>query len=131
MQKIFIANAGMKGKSTYGYLCDFKYWFSKIENLNPKYYIFYTGIIDSSKTRNHKFLNCEHITSRQHKFDKLKDYIFNSSFFISNTRKIKLKYGIGLGLIVYDNTNTNSEIIYSPLLNFHYLNYTNAKNIYS
>ena len=130
-KKIFIANAGMQGKSTYGYLCDFKYWFSKIKNLNPKYYIFYIGINDGFKTRNSKFLNCENITSRQNKFDQLKDYIFNSSFFISNTRKIKLKYGIGLGLITYDNTNTNSEIIYSPLLNLHYLNYTNAKNLYT
>ena len=40
---IIIANAGLEGKSTYGYLCDFEYWCSNLENLNPKYYIFYTS----------------------------------------------------------------------------------------
>ena len=100
-KNIFLANAGQGGKSSYGYLCDFKYWFAKIENLNPKYYIFYTGINDGFKTRDADFLNCENITSRQSKSQKIKDYIYNSSFFISKIRKIKMQYSLGLGVYKY------------------------------
>ncbi len=90
-KNIIIANAGIEGKSTYGYLCDFKYWFSKIKNLKPKYYIFYTGYNDTWNTSNSKMMECEGITSRETKFDKFVDYLINSSFFLNNIKKIKHK----------------------------------------
>ena len=40
--KIF--NAGTNGKSLRGIIYDFKYWFSKIENLKPHIMILYLGI---------------------------------------------------------------------------------------
>ncbi len=98
--KYTFANAGIAGKSSYGYLCDFKYWFNKLENLKPKYYIFYTGLNDGYDNKNKSltnsnFLKCEGITSRSKVHQKIRDYFFNSSFFISSTRKIineKKKY---------------------------------------
>lgn len=86
---IIIANAGLEGKSTYGYLCDFEYWFSNLENLNPKYYIFYTGLNDVWNIKNSKKLNCDGITSRQGKFNKISDYLINTSFILSSLKVIK------------------------------------------
>lgn len=96
-RNIIIANAGMAGKSSYGYLCDFNYWFSKIDNLKPKFYIFYTGINEGINTKNSNDLRCEGITSRDTKIRKLRDFIINSSFFISKLRILKSSYNIGLG----------------------------------
>ena len=88
-KKILFVNAGMEGKSTYGYLCDFKYWFSKINDLNPKYYIFYTGYNDTFNKENSKKIECEGITSRDSNLKKLSDYLINTSFILSNLKIIK------------------------------------------
>lgn len=88
-KNILFANAGMEGKTTYGYLCDFKYWFSKLSDLNPKYYIFYTGYNDTWNSTNSKKLNCDNITARNTILEKLIDYLINSSFILSNIKIIK------------------------------------------
>ena len=95
-KNILIANAGLEGKSTYGYLCDFKYWFSKIEDLNPKYYIFYTGYNDiwnlSNDDPDSPQRHCEGITARQTKKHKVIDFLANNSFLISSILKLKNNY---------------------------------------
>lgn len=88
-KNILFANAGMEGKSTYGYLCDFKYWFSKLNDLNPKYYIFYTGYNDTWNSENSKKLNCDNITSSSSKIKKIIDYSINNSFILSNLKILK------------------------------------------
>lgn len=88
-KNILFANAGMEGKSTYGYLCDFKYWFSKLSDLNPKYYIFYTGYNDTWNSENSKKLNCDNITSSSSKINKIIDYSINNSFILSNLKILK------------------------------------------
>lgn len=88
-KNILFANAGMEGKSTYGYLCDFKYWFSKLRDLNPKYYIFYTGYNDTWNSKNSKKLNCDNITARKTRLEKFIDYLINNSFILSNVKIIK------------------------------------------
>ena len=40
---IKITNAGIEGQTSIGYIANFKFWFSKLENFKPKYFIFYTG----------------------------------------------------------------------------------------
>ena len=42
-----IINAGIEGQSTFGYIFNFKHWFSKLKNFSPKLYIFYVGINDN------------------------------------------------------------------------------------
>jgi len=88
-KNILFANAGMEGKSTYGYLCDFKYWFSKLSDLNPKYYIFYTGYNDTWNFENPKKFNCDNITSSSSKIKKIIDYSINNSFILSNLKILK------------------------------------------
>jgi lysophospholipase L1-like esterase len=84
-----IYNASADGKTTNSYANDFIYWFPKIKDFKPKYFIFYTGINDS-------FLE----THPQH-YDlkvgekwntKVEDYIKNNSFFYEIIKKIQNKY---------------------------------------
>lgn len=127
-KNIFIANAGMEGKSTYGYLCDFKHWFSKIEDLKPKYYIFYTGYNDTWNLSNDNIRSrqrhCEGSTSRQSIKHKLIDYLVNSSFLISSLLKLKNKY---FEKKVYHDANTYSSFYNKGPIR--YTSYEDAKKL--
>ena len=46
LSKYTIYNAATDGKTTRGYVNDFLYWFPKIPNFKPDYFIFYSGIND-------------------------------------------------------------------------------------
>ena len=49
---IKLLNAGVEAQSTAGIILGFKNWLFKIENLNPKFIIFYVGINDTT-TKEH------------------------------------------------------------------------------
>ena len=116
-----IYNASTDGKSTKGYVNDFKYWFPKIPNFNPKIVIFYTGINDSSLLHDEKF----DTPWRESNFEKFRDYIKNNSKTVELIKKIKFKYFVRLkkeyGL---KNVGTN---LYN---NFNYINYQDAKKMH-
>ena len=116
-----IYNGSTDGKSTKGYLNDFKYWFPKIPNFNPKIVIFYTGINDSNVLHDEKF----DIPWRESNFEKFRDYIKNNSKTVELIKKIKFKYFVRLkkeyGL---KNVGTN---LYN---NFNYINYQDAKKMH-
>jgi hypothetical protein len=44
---ICISNAGVDGHSTFGHIASFQTWFPLIENLKPKYFLFYVGVNDA------------------------------------------------------------------------------------
>ena len=117
-----IYNGSTDGKSTNGYINDFKYWFPKIPNFNPKIVIFYTGINDSNILHDKKFDN----PWRETYYEKFTDYIKNSSKIAELIKKVKFKYFIKLrkeyGL------NTVSKNLYK---NFNYINYNQAKKLYA
>ena len=117
-----IYNGSTDGKSTNGYINDFKYWFPKIPNFNPKIVIFYTGINDSNILHAEKFDN----PWRENKFDKFTDYLKNSSKIVELIKKIQFKYFVKLkkeyGLAI------TSEDLYND---FNYINYNQAKKIYN
>ena len=119
-KNISIVNAGLEGKSTYGYLCDFKYWFSKIENLRPKYFIFYTGYNDTWNTSNSKMMDCEKITSRASTLHKFIDYSVNNSFILASTIKLKhyfLEEKITFDARTYGSKhNINNKVKYTSYL---------------
>ena len=46
-EKIKIINASVDGKTLKGHINDFKFWFPKLNNFKPKYFIIYTGINDT------------------------------------------------------------------------------------
>ncbi len=85
-----IYNASTDGKSVSGYINDFNFWFTKIPNFNPKYVIFYIGINDRFNNLDNKHFLDNKISEQ--KFDQLKDYIKNNSFFYDKFKFIKNKY---------------------------------------
>ena len=116
-----IYNGSTDGKSTKGYINDFKYWFPKIPNFNPKIVIFYTGINDSNIMHNEKYDK----PWRESRYEKFTDYLKNSSKIAELVKKIKFKYFIKLkkeyGL------ETRSKDLYK---NFNYINYDKAQKMY-
>ena len=117
-----IYNGSTDGKSTKGYINDFKYWFPKIPNFNPKIVIFYTGINDSNKSHDEKFDN----PWRESNYEKFTDYIKNSSKIVELVKKVKFKYIIKLKK-EYGLTTVSKELY----KNFDYINYNQAKKIYN
>ena len=83
-----ITNASKGGKTTRGYVNDFLYWFPKIKNFNPKTYIFYTGLNDSSLSLPDHYDEIVKVNIK----DKLEDYIKNNSIFYELKKKIEFKY---------------------------------------
>ena len=118
--KIF--NGSTDGKSTKGYTNDFKYWFPKIPNFNPKIVIFYTGIIDSNLSHDEKF----DYPWRESAFEKFSDYVKNSSKIVELVKKIKFKYFAKLKR-EYGLATVGTDLYE----NFNYINYDQAKKIHN
>ncbi len=117
-----IYNGSTDGKSTKGYANDFKYWFPKIPNFNPKIVIFYTGIIDSSLSQDEKF----DYPWRESAFEKFSDYVKNSSKIVELVKKIKFKYFAKLKR-EYGLATVGTDLYE----NFNYINYDQAKKIHN
>ncbi len=111
-----IINASKGGKTTRGYVNDFNHWFSKINNFNPKKFIFYIGINDSSLTMQGLFDK----PYKNSLSEKIEDYIKNNSIIYLLKKKIENKYFNELrkhyGLV--------KENLYS---NFQLINYNKAR----
>ena len=43
---IYVANAGIKGQTTFGHIKNFDFWFNQIPALKPDYFLFYIGLND-------------------------------------------------------------------------------------
>ena len=117
-----IINASTDGKTTRGYVNDFIHWFSKLENFNPDYIIFYVGINDSNISQDIKFDN----PWREDFRSKLSDYLKNNSKIVELFKKVQFKY-------------FNSEIrkeygatkkINNLYDNYHYISYPEASKLY-
>jgi len=118
-----IYNASIDGKTTQGYINDFKFWFSKLKGFNPDVFIFYTGINDSVLNQP---LKHDELYSNK-KYFQIKDYIVNNSITIELLKKIQDKYFIKIKL-EYDLTK-NSNQLYSK--NYSYFNYNKAIKNYN
>ena len=114
-----IYNASTDGKSTNGYINDFKFWFTKIKDFNPEYVIFYLGIND-------RFIHDRYLDYKisEKKIDQVKDYIKNNSFLIDKLKTVKNKY-FPKNTLAYDfNNNFLAE-------NYKFINYKTAINLHS
>ena len=93
---LFIGNAAVSGKSTKGYLNDFKNWFPRLDQFNPKMIIFFSGINDSSIIKNMDLLdnhkNIEDNTYENKLSKKIYSYLTNNSFILIKIKIIKDKY---------------------------------------
>ena len=116
-----IYNASTDGKSVSGYINDFKYWFTKIPNFNPKYAIFYIGINDRFSNFDGKYFLDKKISEK--KFDQIKDYVKNNSFFVDKFKFIKNKY-FPKNTFAYDLSN---NLLYE---NYNYVDYQTALEIH-
>ena len=129
------ANAGVDGLSIKGHINSFKYWFNKIENLKPDYYIFYLGINDMSLLKN----NTKSIDEFKESdlSGNIREFLESNSFFYKKFRFLKaylyLNFNIEKGAniinkkgIVYGERNNKKFIKYEEIkLNNHfYLEYS-------
>ena len=77
-----MANAGIDGMSILGHINSFNYWFDKINNFKPEFYIYYIGLNDS-------FLQPDNLKSKSIDFleegsyiNKIKYFIISNSYFV-------------------------------------------------
>ena len=118
-----IYNASIDGKTTQGYINDFKFWFSKLKNFHPEVFIFYTGINDSVLNQP---LKHDELYSNK-KILQIRDYIENNSITIELLKKVQDKYFINPKLEY--NLTKDLDQLYDK--NFLYLDYNQAKRIYN
>ena len=121
--KFTIYNAATDGKTTRGYINDFIYWFPKLPNFKPKFFIFYSGITDRK-------LGSKNFDVESNKYDfkfaterinRIRDYIKNNSIILEAVKKIENKYFpklVGVYAVA-------KEDLYN---NFLYTNFLAAKN---
>jgi lysophospholipase L1-like esterase len=113
---IKIINASKGGKTTRGYYNDFKNWFPKIKNFDPKIFIFYTGHNDASLKLPKHFDDMK----RENFFDQIEDFIKNNSIIYELKVKIKNQY--------FGKIRTNYGLYEKDLYDdYKYINYQEAK----
>ena len=117
--EIIIYNASTDGKTTRGYVNDFLYWFPKIPNFNPKFFIFYIGMND----RKFQYERYDYKFPKT-RSKKLRDYIKNNSIILGFIKKIENKYFPQLT----DVYAVSSKELYK---NFVYVNFEDAKKKHS
>ena len=91
---IKIVNSAIEGQSTVGYIANFKYWYPKLKDFNPKYFIFYTGINELLKTNYDQWDFSDGMAKlvEKNKKKRFKDNLKSKSFFYDSLRKTKHKY---------------------------------------
>jgi len=106
--KYKIHNASVDGQSTIGIINNFKIWYPKINNFNPKIYVIYLGIneryyvpewtksepnpSDISTGKFHGHINVFDDLKRTSLKDRISDRIKNDSFFLEKGRVYILKF---------------------------------------
>lgn len=120
------ANSGVDGMSIVGHINSFGLWFDKIENLMPKYYIFYIGINDQYLFSNKVKRSVDELLESSKKA-QIREYLESNSFFYKQFRYIKstlfLKFGVERGAshvnkktVVYSERNTKDFVLYEKFL---------------
>lgn len=129
-----IINGSTDGKSTFGMMNDFKFWFPKLEGFDPEIFIFYIGLNDKFYRGNCKISKDIHFDYNdclmEKKFsDRIEDYFKNNSITYLLIKKLKHKYfpenKIRYSFFGYRTANGKS--LYDK---FNYLNFSQAKKIY-
>ncbi len=129
-----IFNGSTDGKSTFGIMNDFEFWFPKLEDFNPDIFIFYIGLNDKFYRGNCKINNDKHFDyndclMEKKYIDRIEDYFKNNSITYLLLKKVKHKY-FPENKIRYDFFGyrpANGSNLYE---NFNYLNFDKAKKIY-
>jgi len=85
---IDVVNAGISGQSSKGHIWNFNHWFKNINNLKPKYIIFYMGINENTFAKGDPQTHQLETVKLK---DKIKKYIKNNN---GITYKIYLKFSL-------------------------------------
>ena len=86
---IEIVNAGIDGQSTLGHLSNFEKWFPHVQDLRPKFIVFYVGL---NEFRSEAFLKYDNLQKDKNLLDKIKKHIIkNNGLIVNLLRKIKQK----------------------------------------
>ena len=123
-----IINAGIDGMSLLGHINSFDQWFDKIEDFNPKYYIFYLGINDGRNLSEKNETRPVDKLKESSKKANLREYIESNSFFYTKLRLLKtylylktdnqiFTNNINLKTVVYKERNSNKFITYEQFEN--------------
>ena len=119
--KLKIYNAATNGKSLRGIIYDFKFWFNKIEKLNPKFMILYLGINERTLASDIGQKSYD-VRIKNNKIDQIKDYVKNNSFFYEKYMNIKnLYFPKNTSGYFFDNNDLYKD--------FKYYNYNQIKKI--
>ena len=104
-----------------GIIYDFKFWFSKINELNPEVIILYLGINERTLAQDPAQKNYD-LRVKKRKDDQIKDYIKNNSFLYEKYIKVKN---------IYFPKNTSGYFLNTKNLykDFNYIDYSKAKKI--
>ena len=125
-EKLKIVNAGVDGLSIKGHINSFDFWFNKIENLNPKFYIFYLGINDRNLL-NYKDKPVDKFLESNFK-GNLREYLESNSFLYKKFRLLKatlyLKYNFEKGA----NVVNQKGVVYGERTNKKFISYDEYKN---
>ena len=123
---IKIYNASTDGKTLKGYINDFGSWFSKIENLDPAFFIFYLGINDSTIFKPIWGYKSKFDTGERTGYpEKISDYIKNNSITYELLLKTYNRYFSKL--MIQNNPNHIYQDLY---VDYKYINYPEASMIY-
>ncbi len=120
-----MANSGVDGMSIKGHINSFKFWFNKIKNLKPKYFIYVLGINDRYLIETYAFRDHVDNLEESNFRGNLREYLESNSFFYTHSRKLKsllyLKYKLEIGTKkvklnhVYLDRNKNEFISYEEI----------------
>ena len=115
-----IINASIDGKTSRGHINDFKFWFPKLKNFKPDYFIIYVGINDAVHNQEEKY----DLTFDDNLFKNLRDYATNNSITIEIIKKFKWKY--------FKTTTLEYKVnkIEDLYINYLYTDYEKAKRIH-
>jgi hypothetical protein len=122
-----IANSGVDGMSVKGHINSFRFWFDKIKDFKPKYYIYLIGIndrylVDTLSFRDH-IDNLEESTQR----GNIREYLESNSFFYKKGRYIKsilfLKYNLNIGV-----KNVKKNHVYLDRKKIEFISYFEREN---
>ena len=128
IKKYKFVNSGIDGMSIIGHINSFDFWYNKIENFNPSYFIFYIGVNDQFLfSENKKDRNVDKLTEASKKA-KIREYLESNSFFYKQFRILKstlyLKFGFNKGV----NQVNKKTVVYHERDNDEFISYDNFSN---
>ena len=127
-EKIKIVNAGVDGMSILGHINSFQLWFDKINNFNPKYYIFYIGINDQANLKEKNKINSIDNLIESSSKKNFIEYLESNSFFYNKIRKVKTILFLKTGNDLFSNNVNDGEVVYGERTTKEFKYYSSFEN---